>query len=129
MKEKVWKDCPSCGSKDSMVYKKNLKEKFNYLHYGNLIIEKIEGYECSECKEVIFTKKSQSIINSKVAELKAKVDSDRIVASQLASVDEIAKKYKVSRQAVHKMMNTGRIRYVFVGDIRLPLKDQNLVVK
>jgi YgiT-type zinc finger domain-containing protein len=129
MKEKIWKDCPSCGSKDSMKFKKNLKKKFNYLQYGSILIEKLDGYECSNCKDVIFTKKSQSLINSKVAELKAKVDSDRIVASQLASVDEVAKKFKVSRQAVHKMMNTGRIRYVFVGDIRLPLKDQNLIPK
>jgi excisionase family DNA binding protein len=128
MKEKVWKDCPSCGSKDSMKFKKDLKEKLKYLDYGNLLVEKLEGYECSKCKDVVFMKKSQSIINSKIAELKAKVDSDRIVASKLASVDEIAKRLKVSRQAVHKMMNNGRIRYVFVGDIRLPLKDQTMVV-
>ncbi|WCL50684.1 hypothetical protein [Leptospira sp. GIMC2001] len=129
MKDKVWKDCPSCGSQGSMKKKLNLKTNFIVKDYGKEMVNGLEGYECNKCGDAIFSKRSQSKINATIAELKAKVDSDKVVASQLASVDEMAKKYKITRQAIHKMMNNGKIRYVFVGDIRLPLKDQNIQVK
>jgi Ser-tRNA(Ala) deacylase AlaX len=129
VREKMWNDCPSCGTVGSMKKKVNLKDNLIVKDYGKISLDHLEGYECSKCHDAIFSKRSQSMINAKIAELKAKVDSNKIVASQLASVDEMAKKYKITRQAIHKMMNNGKIRYVFVGDIRLPLKDQNLQFK
>ena len=38
MKEKKWKDCPSCGAKDSMVLKIGISEKINGKGYTPFII-------------------------------------------------------------------------------------------
>jgi YgiT-type zinc finger domain-containing protein len=129
MKDKKWIDCPSCGEKNSMIFKSDHTETYSVKSYGNIKIPNLEGFFCKSCKDGIFTKKSQNIINAAVAELKAKKDADVTVASDLISVDEMAKKLKLTRQSIHKMMNIGKIRYVFVGDIRLPLKNQKLPQK
>ncbi|MBE7411447.1 MAG: helix-turn-helix domain-containing protein [Leptospiraceae bacterium] len=127
MKEKKWIDCPSCGAKGSMVFKSNLSENYYIKDYGNLKIIRLEGHFCKTCKNGIYNFKSQNMINSMVAEFKAKKNANSVVAADLVSVDQMAKKLKITRQSIHKMMNKGKIKYVFVGDIRLPLKNQDLV--
>ncbi|TGM14201.1 YgiT-type zinc finger protein [Leptospira selangorensis] len=126
MKDKKWIDCPVCGETNSMVFKTDVSEIFNIKDYGNLKITNLEGYYCKNCKDGILTRKSQNHINATIAEFKAKKDAEVTVAADLISVDEMAKKLKLSRQSIHKMMNIGKIRYVFVGDIRLPLKNQKV---
>jgi hypothetical protein len=126
MKDKKWIDCPSCGEVNSMVFKSDVSENYFVKGYGTIKINNLEGYFCKSCKDGIFTRKSQNHINSAIAEFKAKKDAEVTVAADLISVDEMAKKLKLTRQSIHKMMNIGKIRYVFVGDIRLPLKNQKL---
>ena len=126
MKDKKWVDCPSCGEINSMVFKSDVSENYMVKDYGTLKITNLDGYFCKNCKDGIFTRKSQNLINSAIAEFKAKKDAEVTVAADLISVDEMAKKLKLTRQSIHKMMNIGKIRYVFVGDIRLPLKNQKL---
>ena len=126
MKDKKWVDCPVCGETNSMIFKTDVSENLNIKDYGNLKINNIEGYYCKNCKDGILTRKSQNYINAAIAEFKAKKDAEVTVAADLISVDEMAKKLKLSRQSIHKMMNIGKIRYVFVGDIRLPLKNQKV---
>ena len=129
MKDKNWVDCPLCGSKNSMVFKSNLSENYQIKNYGSVKITGLEGQFCKVCKDGFYNIKSQNHINAAVAEFKARKDANSIVAAELVSVDEMARRLKLTRQSIHKMMNTGKIRYVFVGDIRLPLKNQELVRK
>lgn len=129
MKEKKWVDCPSCGSKNSMVLKSNLTENYHVKDYGSVKITGLAGHFCKVCKDGFYNIKSQNHINSTVAAFKARQDSNSVVAAELVSVDEMAKRLKRTRQSIHKMMNNGKIKYVFVGDIRLPLKKQELAIK
>jgi YgiT-type zinc finger domain-containing protein len=122
MKIKKWKDCPSCGSKNSMNHKKNISETYIISGYEPITIGSLDGYFCSECSEGFYSIRSEKIINSKLAEEKAKKDSDKIVASELMEIDTIAKILSVSRQRIHQMMNEGKIRYVYVGKLKFPLK-------
>ncbi len=126
MKDKKWIDCPSCGESNSMIFKTDISENYIVKDYGIIKINNLEGYFCKKCKDGIFNRKSQNIINANIAEFKAKKDAEVTVASDLISVDEMAKKLKLTRQSIHKMMNIGKIRYVFVGDIRLPLRNQKV---
>ena len=129
MKEKKWVDCPSCGSKDSMALKTNITENYHVKDYGNLKITGLDGYFCKVCKDGIYSIKSQNLIHALVAEFKARKDANSVVAAELVSVDQMAKRLKITRQSIHKMMNKGKIKYVFVGDIRLHLKNQEAVNK
>ena len=129
MKDKKWIDCPSCGSKNCMVFKTNLAENYQVKDYGSFRINGLAGYFCKICKEGFYNIKSQNHINSAMAELKARKAASSVVAAELISVDEMAKKLKRTRQAIHKMMHAGKIKYVFVGDIRLPLRNQELSIK
>jgi hypothetical protein len=122
MKEKKWIDCPSCGSKGSMISKKGIYETYTLKNYSPIKIGPLEGDFCSVCNKGFFTIKSEKIINSKLAEEKARQDSERTVASQLLDIDTIAKKLKVTRQRIHQMMNEGKLQYVYVGNLRFPRK-------
>ena len=51
----------------------------------------------------------------------AQHDARRVVAAELASVQEAAKVMHVTVQGIHKMMNEGRLRYVVAGGSRLPI--------
>lgn len=73
---------------------------------------------------LVYNIKSQNHINAVVAEFKARKDANSVVAAELVSVDEMARRLKMTRQSIHKMMTKGKIKYVFVGDIRLPLRNQ-----
>ena len=121
MRDKVWKHCPSCGSRDSMKLKTDVTETFKS---QSGLITKVTGlslYICKKCRDSIATNSSDRKINSAITELKAHELSATIVAADIASVDDVVKVTGVSRQAVHQMMKDGRIQYVFVGDLRFPL--------
>jgi YgiT-type zinc finger domain-containing protein len=122
MKIKKWIDCPSCGAKKSMKHKKNITETYKISGYEPITITSLDGDFCSECSEGFYSIRSEKIINSRVAEEKAKQDSSKVVASELMEIDTIAKKLSVSRQRIHQMMNEGKIRYVYVGKLKFPLK-------
>jgi YgiT-type zinc finger domain-containing protein len=122
VKIKKWKDCPSCGAKNSMKNKTNISETYTSSGYKPITIHSLDGYFCSVCSEGFFSLKSEKIINSRLADEKAKQDSDKIVASELIEIDAVAKKLSVSRQRIHQMMNEGKIKYVYVGKLKFPLK-------
>jgi YgiT-type zinc finger domain-containing protein len=122
MKIKKWKDCPSCGAKNTMKLKNSISETYRLNGYKPITINSLEGYFCSECGEGFYSLRAEKIINSKLAEEKAIQDSDKVVASELMEIDTIAKKLSVSRQRIHQMMNEGKIKYVYVGKLKFPLK-------
>lgn len=122
MREKKWKDCPSCNSQGTMKLKKNAKETFNIKKYQPITISDIEGYFCSNCGKGIYTIKAKKKIKSLLALEKAKQDSQRVVAADLMDIGYISKKLGVSIQRVYQMMNEGKIDYVFVGKNRFPIK-------
>lgn len=44
-------------------------------------------------------------------------------------MDYVVKKIQVSRQRVHKMMEEGKLPYVFIGERRYPIKNQEVFNK
>ena len=112
MKQKIWKHCPACGAQDSMHFKKTLTQSLHLKGYPTLIIPKLTGYECRQCKEAILNIRTCRHVDRLVGEHKAKVDSKRIVASKLTEVVTLTKLLGVSRQRVHQLMIAGKIPYM-----------------
>ncbi|MBI2435407.1 MAG: type II toxin-antitoxin system MqsA family antitoxin [Candidatus Hydrogenedentes bacterium] len=122
MREKKWIDCPICGAKKSMRHERGLHEDFELPEYPALRVPKLDGQFCSVCGEGFWSLKSERNIAERVAEHMAAVDATRVVAAELASVQEAAQRMRVSVQGVHKMMKEGRLRFVVAGGRRLPLR-------
>jgi len=122
MREKKWVDCPACGAKKSMRVKKNLSERFHPAGYPPVDIAHLDGQFCAGCGEGFWSLKSERLIARVLGEHMAGHDAKRVVAAELASVQEAAKTLHVTVQGVHKMMDEGRLRYVVAGGFRLPLR-------
>lgn len=122
MREKKWHDCPACGVKNSMHVKRKLSEKFELPGYPAVKISGLDGQFCSSCGEGFWSLKSERMITRLLGEHMAEHDATRIVAAELASVQEAAKALNITVQGVHKRMNEGRLRYVVAGATRLPIR-------
>ena len=130
MREKKWTDCPACGAKKSVRAKKNLNERIHPAGHPPLDITGLDGQFCEICGEGFWSLKSERRIARLLAEHMARHDATRVVAAELASVQEAAKAMQVTVQGVHKMMDEGRLRYVFAGGSRLPIrKDLKVSIK
>ncbi len=68
MKEKRWIDCPLCGSKGTMEYKKNISEKYCHNDCKPITIDHLDGQFCTVCKDGFFSIKSMKKINSTLAD-------------------------------------------------------------
>ncbi|MBX3178341.1 MAG: hypothetical protein KF886_13355 [Candidatus Hydrogenedentes bacterium] len=66
--------------------------------------------------------RSERRITRLLAAHKAEFDAGRVVAAELASVREGAEALGVTVQAIHRMMDEGRLRYVLAGGTRLPIR-------
>jgi len=122
MREKKWIDCPACGAKKSMRGQKDMDERFHPKGYPRLDIHGLDGQFCDACGEGFWSLRSGRLIARLLAEHMARHDATRVVAAELASVQEAARALQVTVQGVHKMMEEGRLRYVFAGDSRLPIR-------
>lgn len=122
MREKKWVDCPACGAKGSMRTRKKQDERFHSSGYPPLDISGLEGQFCDSCGEGFWSLKSERRIARLLAEHMARHDATRVVAAELASVQEAAKVMRVTVQGIHKMMDEGRLRYVVAGGSRLPIR-------
>ncbi len=122
MREKKWTDCPACGAKKSMHAKKDEVERFHPPGYPPLDITGLDGQFCESCGEGFWSLKSERLIARLLAEHMAQNDATRVVAAELASVQEAAKVMHVTVQGIHKMMKVGRLRYVVAGGLRLPIR-------
>jgi YgiT-type zinc finger domain-containing protein len=122
MREKKWIDCPACGAKKSMRKKKSQEERFNPSGYPPLDVSGLDGQFCESCGEGFWSLESERLIARLLAEHMAQHDATRVVAAELASVQEAAKAMHVTVQGVHKMMREGRLRYVVAGGSRLPIR-------
>ena len=105
-----------------MRYKKGLRERFNPPGYIPIEVEGLDGSFCQECEDGFWSLKSKGEIARQLSENMAVQDSKRIVASEIASVKEAAEVMHVTPQGIHKMMNEGRIRYVFAAGLRFPIR-------
>ncbi len=122
MREKKWIDCPVCGTKGSMRYSKGLMERFNPPGYEPIEVSGLDGSFCQECGDGFWSLKSKAAIAKELADSMAKQDSKRIVASEMLSVKEAAKLMRVTPQGIHKMMDEGRIHYVYAAGLRFPIR-------
>ncbi len=122
MREKKWIDCPVCGSKGTMRYSKGLEERFNPPGYEPIEVSDLDGSFCQECGDGFWSLKSKAAIARQLADNMARQDSKRIVASEMLSVKEAAKAMRVTPQGIHKMMDEGRIHYVYAAGLRFPIR-------
>lgn len=123
MREKKWVDCPVCGSKNSMKTRRGVTERFELAGYP--APEKLSGLSgqfCTACGDGFWSLASERTIARHLARHMAVHDSKKIVAADLESVQETAKTLRVTAQGVHKMMESGRLRSVFVAGKRLPVR-------
>lgn len=121
MKEKKWKDCPVCGKENSMSLQKGVNKTLK-TKSGFLKTVAVDLYVCSSCGEAIPTHAGAKLIAETTAELKAKELSNTVIAKDIASVEDVMRVTKTTRQAVHKMMISGRLESVFVAGNRYPLR-------
>jgi len=127
MRDKVWKNCPSCGSENSMNRSDKLKfeSKKHHIHLKNL-----HGYTCKVCHDGVFDTKSNNLVQAEIYRVRALRDAEKVPAAQLMLIADAAKRLHVTKQAIHKMMKQGRLGYVFVaGTMMLPRKDAVLAYK
>ncbi|MBI2434479.1 MAG: hypothetical protein HYV26_16600 [Candidatus Hydrogenedentes bacterium] len=106
-----------------MRIRKGLDRRFIPRGYIPVEVKGLDGQFCEACGDGFWSLKSERKITQALTEHMAKEDARRIVASELASVAEAAKLLGVTRQAIHKMMNEGRLRYVQTPSLRLPIRE------
>ena len=109
-----------------MKSKKNLSETYLPQGYTAITIKNLDCQFCNICGDGFYSLKSEKIIKATMAEEKARQDSGRTVASELIEIETMASLLSISRQRVHQMMDEGKIRYVFVGKLRFPVKETTL---
>lgn len=122
MREKKWTDCPACGARGSMRQRAGQSERIQPAGYPPLDISELDGQFCSACGDGFWSMRSERRITRLLAAHKAEFDAGRVVAAELASVREGAEALGVTVQAIHRMMDEGRLRYVLAGGTRLPIR-------
>ena len=122
MREKEWVDCPVCGSEGTMELKNNIVKMITPKGYEAVKVGPLSGYFCKKCGEGFYTRESIKKREQQLADGIAKQSSTKITVDKLGDVTLICKKLKVSRQRVHKMMDEGKIPYVYVRETKWPIE-------
>lgn len=124
MKSDKLKDCSVCGAENSIKERINFNDIVKPDGYTAIETGPLSGHFCSKCREGFLDRESEKLFDKQIAEGKARQDSKRLVISEITDVDSVVKKIKVSRQRIHKMMEEGKLPYVFIGDRRYPINNQ-----
>ena len=123
MKTKDEMNCPVCGAKNSVKKRNHFKDIVTPDGYSSIEVGPLNGLFCNVCGEGFLDKESEKVFDKQVAEGKARQDSKRLVAADIIDVEFAVKHIKVSRRRIHKMMEEGKLPYVFIGDRRYPIKN------
>ena len=126
MRTKKGKDCPICGEKDCIEVRSKFKDSVTPKGYTAIEVGPLSGNFCKKCGEGLLNKESERLLDKQVAEGKAIQDSKRLVAADIIDIDSVVKRIKVSRQRIHKMMEEGKLPYVFIGTRRYPIKNPSI---
>ena len=122
MREKNWIDCPVCGAKGTMRIQSNRSRRLAPRGYSPVQIKGLEGQFCKVCRDGFWSRASERAISRQLGEHMAREDAARTVVADLASVQEAGQLLGISVQAVHKMMEDGRLRFVRAAGLRLPIR-------
>ena len=122
MREKEWVDCPVCGSDGTMAFKENIVKMIKPKGYDAVEVGPLSGYFCKKCGDGFYTRESMRKIDQQIAEGIAKQQSSKVTVDKLGDITLISKKLNVSRQRVHKMMDEGKIPYVYVRETKWPIE-------
>jgi len=126
MINQIFKYCHTCGAENSMKERKNFTDIVTPEGYDPIEIGPLSGHFCDKCGNGFLNRQSEKLLDKQVAEGKARQDSGRLAISEITDVDTVAKAIRVSRQRVHKMMEEGKLPYVFIGERRYPIKNQQI---
>jgi len=124
MKEKKWINCPVCGAKKSMQSHTGISEKLKPKGYPAITIDGLSAQLCDVCDEGFWSLASERKLQSALAEHRARHDAKRVFAADLASIHEAAAQLSLTPQGVHKMMDEGRLRYVYAAERRYPIRNE-----
>ena len=122
MKQKRWKNCPSCGANGSMTLKRKISELFRPKGLKPIEVEGLEAYVCGCCKESLLTIAARNRVQVVLAEEMARQRAKRTYVKDVLTVPEAQEQLKVSRQGLHKMMRFGRLQSVILGDKMYPTR-------
>lgn len=123
MKQKKWTDCPSCGAKGSMNFKKYRNKLFVSKKYPSIKIGPVSEYVCKKCGDGLYTIKSSNLIEAKLAEHRAYHEAKTTMVAEVIHVADASKVLRMSRQGVIQLMKRGKLPYVFLGKSRLPKRN------
>lgn len=105
-----------------MRVRTNLRERVHQPDYPPLDIDGLDGQFCDVCDDGFWSLKSERKIERLLADHMARHDSMRVVAAEIASVQEAADTLRITVQGVHKMMGEGRLKFVYAAGRRLPIR-------
>lgn len=128
-KDKVWVDCPICGSDGSMSLKTNKIFESNKSDFGPIKVSGLSGYFCKKCGDGFFNIKSQNIINAHIAEVRAIRASKVVMVSEVTTLEMLAKTLHSSKQYAHKIMREGKVPAVYVAGEMKPFNQSILKAK
>ena len=102
-------ECPICGGE--MTYKTNISRTFHYKG-KEVELKNLTGYECEECKEVIYSGEEAQIIESLMHALEGSVENANV---DVLNLEETADFLRVRNETVYYMIRGGRIKAHKVG--------------
>lgn len=102
-------ECPICGGE--MAYKTSISRTFHYKG-KEVELKNLTGYECEECKEVIYSGEEAQIIESLMHALEGSAENANV---DVLNLEETADFLRVSNQTVYNMIRDGRIKAHKVG--------------
>ena len=126
-KDRVWKNCPSCGTENSMVYKSNVTETYTSKRgeFEPFQVTGLDGYFCKVCDDGIFTIKSSNKIEAAMTHHFAPMNAKKTLFCDLTTVEEMAEVLGISRQRISYMLKNGMISYAILDNgFKLPLRSE-----
>ncbi len=123
MKQKKWKDCPTCGALGSMQFKTHRKKIFESKKMPDLKVGPLSEYVCSKCHDGIYTISSSNLIEAKLAEHQAHHEAQSTMLAEVLPVSEACHILNMTRQGVIQLMKRGKLSYVFFGKMRVPKRE------
>ena len=117
------RNCPACGAKGSMTLKSGMKESFHPQGMKPIRVDGLDGHFCGACGESLLTVESRRRLQAVLAVEMARQKARTTLVEDVLTVPEAQRRLGVSRQAVHKMMRSGRLPCVILGDMMYPTRE------
>ncbi|WP_367898382.1 YgiT-type zinc finger protein [Leptospira sp. WS58.C1] len=116
MRDKLFKDCPVCGTIGSMENRISQSLKISSPRTGPFTVRGLSGQYCKVCGEGFLDIKSIKILKISRARKIAEADSLITPAAKILSIESIAQKTGIKKQNLFTMIHEGALPYVIDGE-------------